>query len=285
MSLEQVDQLRLMLLARRGETATIAERRARFEAQMAAVPLPPDVIFAPAKQGGLWVDAPSSRADRVLLWLHGGAFVLGSAQSYRGLGAGIARASGCRVLLLDYALAPEHPFPAGLDDTLAALEGMISTGATVAIGGDSAGGNLAVAAVQARLDEGKSAPAAVWLVSPYLDLTHAGATVATRAPLDPFVDPATMPMTAATYLGAHDPADPRASPLFGTTEGFPPTLIQVGSDEVLFDDSRRFAARLTDCCFQEWIGMIHVWPLFAGRIDEAEWAIAQGGAFLRRQML
>lgn len=285
MSLEQVEGLRRMLLARRGETPGIAERRARFEAQMDAVPLPPDVRFSPAELGGMWVDAPNSRADRIVLWLHGGAFVLGSAQSYRGLGAGIARASGCRVLLLDYPLAPEHLFPAALDATIAALDQVMATGVRVAIGGDSAGGNLAVGAVQARLNAGKAAPAAVWLISPYLDLTHSGGTVTTRAHLDPFVDPATMPMTAATYLGDHDPADPCASPLFGTVEGFPPTLIQVGSDEVLFDDSRHFADRLPACVFQQWVGMIHVWPLFAGRIDEAEWAIAQGGAFLQREIL
>lgn len=285
MSLEQVDALRAILLARRGQTPTLAERRAGFEAQMAAQPLRDDVSFTDAELGGLWVDAPNSDPGRLLLWLHGGAFVLGSAKTYRAMGARLARASGCRVLLLDYPLAPEHPFPAARDATVAALDRLMTRTGHVAIGGDSCGGNLAVAAVQARIEAGLALPSAVWLISPYLDLTHSGESVAARAARDPFVDPATMPGTAATYLITHDPADPRASPLFGTAEAFPPTLIQVGSDETLFDDARRFAERLPACVFQEWVGMIHVWPLFADRIEEGEWALAQGGTFLKIKML
>jgi acetyl esterase/lipase len=285
MSLEQVQGLRAMLLARRGQTPTLEQRRAGFEAQMAANPLPEDVIFTPADIGGLWVDAPNSRAECVLLWLHGGAFVLGSAQSYRAMGANLARASGCRVLLLDYPLAPENPFPAALDHCIAALDWLDTFDNKIAIGGDSCGSNLAVAAVQARRAAGKTSAKAVWLISPYLDLTHTGATVSLRAHLDPFVDPASMPAIAATYLGEYDPGDPRASPLFGIVQGFPRTLIQVGSDEVLFDDARRFADKLDQCVFQEWVGMLHVWPLFAGMIEEGQWAIAQGGSFLQREML
>jgi acetyl esterase/lipase len=287
MSVEQADRLRAMLLARRGATPapTLAQRRAGFEAQMAATPLPADIRFTPAEIGGLWVDGPGSNASRVLLWLHGGAFVLGSAASYRALGADLARAGGCRVLLLDYRLAPENPFPAGRNDAIAALRWLAATGARVAIGGDSCGANLALGAVQARLADGHAAPMAMWLISPYLDLTHSGASVASRGHRDPFVDPATMPATAATYLGSHDPADPAASPLWGSMAGLPPALIQVGSDEALFDDARRLADRIADCVFQEWVGMVHVWPLFAATIDEGGWAISQGGAFLQRHML
>lgn len=279
MSLEQLEPIRAMLRARRGETLSIAERRARFEAQAAAAPLPKGVGIADAADGsGRWIEPAGADPGRLLVWLHGGAFMLGSPASWTGFAARVAIASGVRLFLPDYPLAPEHPLPAALDAVTALVERLIGEGLTVALGGDSAGANLAVAAVQHMAGP---RPCAVWLLSPYLDLTHSGASIARREALDPFVDPATMPATAATYLAGADPADPRASPLFGPVEHFPPTLIQVGSDEVLFDDARRFADRLGDICvFQQWVGMIHCWPLFP--VEEGDHAIAQGAAFVRR---
>ncbi len=296
MSLEQVDRIRAMLNARRGETLSIDERRARFEMQAQSAALPADVQFTPATinlhLGGLWIDCNGAHKHRVLLWLHGGAFMLGSSQSYRDFGARVAKSSGIRVLLLDYRLVPEHPFPAALDDTVATLAWLEQQGYAsdhIATGGDSAGGNLALAAVQMRITQGHAAPAGLWVISPYLDLTHSGASIARRAHLDPFIDPAGMPATAALYLGHVPPDDPLASPLFGSMANLPPALIQVGSDEVLFDDSRRLAFKLeagnTPVIFQEWVGMIHVWPLFAARIDEGQSAIAQGGNFIMRHLL
>ncbi len=293
MSLEEVEVLRAAMLARRaGPPATLEQRRAGFEAQMGALPLPEDFtareVFIRPDLPALMCGRQGSASDKVLLWLHGGAFVLGSAASYRAMAARLAQASGCRVLLLDYRLAPKHPFPAALDDTIAALAWLEEHGfamSSIALGGDSAGANLALAAAQQRLGEGLPVPAALWLVSGYLDLTHAGCSVTERAARDPFVDPATMSGTAATYLGGADPADPRASPLFGQMKGLPPTLIQVGSDEVLFSDSDRLAAAMKAAggqpMVQEWAGMVHVWPLFAHALEEGGWAIAQGGAFLK----
>lgn len=284
MSREQVDALRATMLARRAAAPPpLEQRRAGFEAQMAAAPLPPDAQFsADLELPGLWVDMPGSDAAAAILWLHGGAFVLGSSTSYRSFGCRLAAASNARVFLLDYPLAPEYMFPAALDQAVAAIDRLLARGMKLAIGGDSAGASLAVAAVQHRIVHALTAPQACLLLSPYLDLTHTGDSVATRAHLDPFIDPAGMSATAATYHGNTDPADPRVSPLFGTVDGFPPTLIQVGSDELLFDDSRRFAQRLTDVVFQEWVGMIHVWPLFS--IEEGQWTIAQMGAFAHRRL-
>ena len=132
--------------------------------------------------------------------------------------------------------------------------------------------NLALAALQARKAKGAAVPAALWLISPYLHLTHAGTSNTARAALYPFIDPTGMNDTARTYLGDADPADPRASPLFGPVEGLPTSLIQIGSDEVLFDDATRLrdAITATDgrAVFQEWAGMIHVWLLFAHAVDE-----------------
>jgi acetyl esterase/lipase len=267
-------------------------RRQGFEMQMGSQPLPDDFVTTPVEisshLSGLLCDTGDA-GQNVMLWLHGGAFVLGSSASYRPFAARLAAASGGRVMLPDYRLAPEQPFPAALNDTIAALGWLEAQGHSmdrVAIGGDSAGANLALAAVQARVAEGKPAPAALWLISPYLDLTHSGTSIRTRADRDPFIDSTTMDATAQTYLGETHPADPRASPLFGSMTGLPPALIQVGSEEVLFDD----AVRLRDTIqlagghpvFQEWAGMIHVWPIFAHAIDEGRWAIAQGGNFLRQ---
>jgi acetyl esterase/lipase len=291
MSLEEMDRVRAGLLARRGETLTLHERRARFEAQMGAIPLPEDAhveaVEIHAGLGARWYWTDGCDASRAVLWLHGGAFFLGSSASYADFAVRLARASGARVLVPDYRLVPEHVFPAATVDTAHALDWLEREGfdmARVAIGGDSCGGNLAAGAVQGRIEAGKPLPAAAVLLSPYLDLTHSGASIAARAHLDPFVEPEGMPGTARAYLGDVDPKDPRASPLFGPVEGFPPTLVLVGSDECLFDDAHRFAARLPRAVFQEWVGMIHVWPMFAGAVEEGRWAHGQMGAFVHREL-
>ncbi|MFO6448356.1 alpha/beta hydrolase [Erythrobacter sp. NE805] len=287
---EQLAPIRAGLLARRAAPPPpIDARRAGFAAQMAALPVDPEVVVEPLDLGG--VPAERSRhgepSGRALLWLHGGAFVLGSSQSYRPFAARLARATGADVIVADYRLAPEHPFPAAFDDTRTAMDALEAEGyapGRIAIGGDSCGANLALGALQGRMARRAALPSALWLISPYLDLTHSGASIAARAAADPFIDPAGMPETARTYLGELDPADRRASPLFGRAAGLPPTLIQVGSDEVLFDDAARLRDRIVAAggraVFQEWAGMIHVWPLFAHVVDEGQWAIAQGAAFL-----
>ncbi len=293
MSIDQVAPIAAAFLARRTQPSPPIEmRRNGFEAQMGSLPLPDDFMTSPVEisshLAGLFCDIGDTE-DHVILWLHGGAFVLGSSASYRPLAARIAAASGVRVLLPDYRLAPENVFPAALDDAVEALSWLEMQGYSmkqVAIGGDSAGANLALAAVQARLAQGKAAPSAMWFISPYLDLTHSGDSIHMRAHRDPFIDVTTMDATAQTYLGNAPPTDPRASPLFGNMHNLPPALIQIGSEEVLFADAARLRDALQntggEAVFQEWAGMIHVWPIFADAIDEGDWAIAQGGNFLRQ---
>lgn len=287
MSLAEVEALRAQLAARPAG-APLAARRAGFEAMMARASLVDGTNVTPVEIAsglrGTLVTTPGADASRLLVWLHGGQFALGSSASYRSFAARVSAAARIAVLVPDYRLAPENPFPAAHDDAETALNWAMANAAHIAIGGDSAGANLAAAAVQARITTGSPMPIAAWLLSPYLDLTHKAASIAARAPCDPFVDPAEMDGVAHRYLGPIDPADPRASPLFGPVAGFPPTLIQVGSDEALFDDADRFAKRLPDAVFQQWVGMIHVWPLFADTIEEGRWAIAQAGSFLVRTL-
>jgi acetyl esterase/lipase len=284
MSLAQVEALRAQL-AGRPKDIPLAQRRAGFEAMMARAPLPAEtvvetVLISDALSGEL-VMAPGAERPRVLVWLHGGQFALGSAASYRALAANVSAAAGCAVLTPDYRLAPEHVFPAAHDDAETALDWALANSERVAIGGDSAGANLALAAAQAR-PHGKLA--ALWLLSPYLDLTHKAASIRERAPRDPVVDPEEMDDVAARYLGTALPSAVRASPLFGALDALPALLVQVGSDEALFDDAARLAAAVPHAVFQQWVGMIHVWPLFAAQIDEGHHAIAQAGAFLRRSL-
>ncbi|MGB7418637.1 MAG: alpha/beta hydrolase fold domain-containing protein [Erythrobacter sp.] len=294
MSLEQAEPVRQALWARRKMPEPPLEaRRKGFEAQMSAVPLPAgfsaQIVAINDNVSGLLCSVENVDKSRVLIWLHGGAFVLGSANSYRPMAARLARAANAQVLLVDYRLAPEHPFPAAPEDAAAALDWAVREGfhpQATFVGGDSAGANLALGAVQAATARVESSPVGgVWMISPYLDLTHSGASIEQRAARDPFIDPAGMADTAQRYLGSITPADPRASPLFGSFANFPPTIIQTGGDEVLFSDATRardaIEAEGVRCVFQEWAGMIHVWPLFAHQIDEGAWAIEQGGAFLR----
>jgi acetyl esterase/lipase len=271
-------------LAARPKDVPVAARRAGFEAMMAADPPAADcrieaVTIAPGLAGEI-VAAPGADPARLLLWLHGGQFILGSAASYRGFAARVSAASGMAVVTPDYRLAPEHRYPAAHDDADAALAFAAARASHVAVGGDSAGANLALAAVQAAPGTAR----ALWLLSPWLDMTGRAASIAARSARDPFVDPAEMPAVVARYLGDADPAGPRASPLFGPLAGLPPTMVQVGEDEALYDDAARLAAAVPGTLFQEWAGMIHVWPLFAARLPEGQWAIAQAGLWLRRQM-
>lgn len=286
MSLEERDRI-LALLAGRPRPADSADRRAGFE--LFARSLWPGAEIPPAFEPlpGLtarWAPEAPAGPTGVLLWLHGGAFQVGSSESYWPMAAEMARAAGLHVLVPDYALAPEHRFPVALEQVGQLLDWLAGRGHRTAIGGDSAGGNLAVAATHRALQSGRPVPAACWLVSPYLDLTHGGGSIVARRHRDRFVNPDDG--TNRLYAGSAALDDPAVSPLFGSFPGFPETFVQVGSEEVLRDDAVRLSQRLWDegrtAQLQEWAGMFHVWPLFAPRLAEGRWAILQGGAFLRR---
>jgi epsilon-lactone hydrolase len=283
------------LLKGRGTGIGIAERRRRAEATGRFVPNPPPGTRRIAVDAGgvpaEWVATPASRDDRHILYLHGGGFVIGSPSLYRHVTWRIAAAAQARLLVIDYRLAPEHPFPAALDDALAAYGWLLAQGADprrIAVIGDSAGGGLVFSLLLRCRDEGRlPLPAAAVALSPWTDLALTGASLRQNARADPFIDALDMPLIAGWYLGGADPRHPYASPLYGDPGGLPPTLIQVGSDEVLCDDAARIAERMRaagcEVALEIWPRMPHVWQLFAEVMPEARRAIADIGRFVRER--
>jgi monoterpene epsilon-lactone hydrolase len=269
----------------------LEERRAAFVPGGRLHPLPDDVAVSEVTAGGVpahWLAAPGAEAGRVLLFLHGGGFELGSLRRDGELAARLGRASGMRVLFPEYRLAPEHPFPAAIDDVLAAWrwlragEGLSAR--SIAVAGDSAGGGLAVALLVAARDAGEELPAAAVLMSPTVDLTGSGASMTERADQDPLSTPAMLRQFAAGYLAGADPATPLASPLFATLTGLPPLLIQVGTADLLLSDSERLADAAgragVDVSLHVGEGLPHVYPIMLGT-PEADQATQQTGTFLR----
>jgi len=273
---------------------TIAERRAQYDRAERVFPTPPDVaieaVTAPARPAE-WLRPPGARTDAAVLYLHGGGYVIGSPRSHRHLAAAIARAAGTAALLVDYRLAPEHPFPAGLDDAVAAYQWLLGRGlapSRVVVAGDSAGGGLTVATLLALRDRGLPQPAGGVCISPWVDLTCSGATYATKAAVDPIVTRESVAMMAQAYAGAGDPKAPLLSPLYADLRGLPPLLVQVGSDEVLLDDAlglgERARAAGVDVTVEEWPAMIHVWHWFLPMLAEAERAVGVIGKFVRTRL-
>jgi epsilon-lactone hydrolase len=282
--------LRWFLKRRRGLDATLVSARASVLAARRWVPAPPagtevTAVDAGGVPGEL-IATPASRPDRYVLYLHGGGYVTGAPALYRHFTWRIATAARARLLAIDYRLAPEHPFPAALDDARMACRWLFGSGVDprrTAVIGDSAGGGLTLALLLRLRDEGAVLPAAAVALSPWTDLTLTGASLTRNAGSDPMLTVADTRLFADYYLGGHDPRDPYASPLYGDCTGLPPTLIHVGSDEILHDDATRMAANLrAGGCHAEievWQRMPHVWHLFAPVLPEAKAAIAHIGAF------
>ncbi len=273
------------------DSLTTAERRAQYERAEKAFPTPPDVkverVNAPVAPAE-WLRPPSAEPGRVVLYLHGGGYVIGSPRSHRHLAAAIASAAGASALLLDYRLAPEHPYPAAVDDATAAYRWLLDQAiapARIVIAGDSAGGGLTVATLLALREAGVPLPAGGVCISPWVDLTCGGASYATKAAADPIVRRDGVEQMARAYLGATPPRTPLASPLFADLRGLPPLLIHVGSDEVLLDDAVQLAERSraagVDASLEVYERMIHVWHWFLPMLDEAQTAVDAIGRFVR----
>ena len=273
------------------DSLTTAERRAQYERAEKAFPTPSDVkverVNAPVTPAE-WLRPPSAELGRVVLYLHGGGYVIGSPRSHRHLAAAIAGASGASALLLDYRLAPEHPFPAAVEDATAAYRWLLDQAIAperIVIAGDSAGGGLTVATLLALREARVPLPAGGVCISPWVDLTCSGASYRTMAEADPIVRRAGVEEMALAYLGATSPRTPLASPLFADLRGLPPLLIHVGRDEVLLDDAVQLAERAraagVDATLDIYERMIHVWHWFLPMLDEAQTAVEAIGRFVR----
>jgi epsilon-lactone hydrolase len=287
-----IDALRDQRTASAGQAPpTLEESRATFAPGGRPHPVPDDVLVRDVTAGGVpahWLTAPGVDTGRVLLFLHGGGYELGSVRSDGELAARLGRASGMRVLFPEYRLAPEHPFPAAIDDVLAAWRWLradqdLSAG-SLAVAGASAGGGLAVALLVAARDAGEALPAAGVLLSPTVDLTSSGASMTERADQDPISTPAMLRQFAADYLAGADPKTPLASPLFASLAGLPPLLVLVGTSDLLLSDSERLAAAAVEAGIDVTLrigeGLPHVYPLMLGTPEAAE-ATDQIGKFLR----
>jgi len=270
---------------------TPQELRVVFEKLGDSTPLAPDIKKEKVSAGGIdaeWISAPNSSADRAVLYVHGGGYVIGSVNTHRDLLARIARASGARVLGINYRLAPEHPFPAAVDDSVAAYRWMLAQGLNpnrIAVAGDSAGGGLTVATLVAIRDAKLPVPGAGVCISPWVDMEGIGETMKTRAAADPVVQREGLLGMAAAYLGGQNPRSPLAAPLYADLKGLPPLLIQVGDAETLLDDSIRLNDRAkaagVSTKLEVWPEMIHVWQLFAAFLPEGQQAIDGIGSFLK----
>ncbi len=292
MASEQLTMIIEMMRAQRPvQEPDVEDMRAGLEAMTVGFQVPADVTHTKMSAGGVpaeRVETPGVDRDRVILYLHGGGYVVGSINTHRDLAQRLSRAAGACVLVIDYRLAPEHPHPAAVEDAAAAYRFLLAGGIKperLAVAGDSAGGGLTVATLVALRDAGVSLPAAGCCLSPWVDLEGLGDSMTSRAHLDPMVQREPLQRMAAMYLGDLHPRTPLAAPLYADLSGLPPLLIQVGTAETLLDDSTRLAERArkagVNVTLEPWEDMIHVWQAFAAVLPEGQQAVERIGEFVR----
>jgi acetyl esterase/lipase len=277
-----------------GAALDVQALRAGMEAMTATAALPDGTVCRPVDAGGVpaeWIEGPGADRDRVLLYLHGGGYVIGSIATHRGLVARIAHVAGIRALLIDYRLAPEHPFPAAVEDATAACRFLHDQGIAperIALGGDSAGGGLTFATLVALREAGVPGPAVAVALSPWIDLEGVGESMASKADVDPMIQKDGLLQMAAMYLNGADARTPTASPLHADLSGLPPILVQVGTAETLLDDATRITARAREAGvaveLETFEDLVHVFQAFAPAVPESLDAIDKLGAFIKRHL-
>jgi epsilon-lactone hydrolase len=291
--LERAIELQRSLFQEFSTAETPEEFRSIYGRFLEQFPPPADVEVQPVNAGGVpaeWVIPPGVSAQRTILYLHGGGYVVGAPRGYREMVSRIAWAAQAQALTIDYRLAPENPHPAAVEDAVAAyrwlLGSRVEPGRTV-LAGDSAGGGLTAATLVSLRDQGDRLPAAGVCICPWVDLEITGKSMDTNAEADPLVKRDVVTNMAAGYLQGQDPRTPLASPLHAELRGLPPLLIQVGKSETLLDDASRLAERAriagVDVTYEAWPDMIHVWHAFGSFLPEARQAIDRIGEFIRQR--
>jgi epsilon-lactone hydrolase len=284
------------------ETSTVELRKQFEEGAKKFGSIPPEVTVSPVRIPDLpeglaaeWIHpagsaATPSASDKAIFYTHGGGYVTGNCADHRMHVAKFVKAAGVGALLYDYRLAPEYPFPAAMEDTLAAYRWLLSQGvlpANIVLVGESAGGGLCLASLLAIRDESLPLPAAGVALSPWTDLKCSGESYRTNARRD-ISTLGSWEVWGSYYVGPNDPANPWISPLYGDLHGLPPILIEVGDHEILLDDSRRFAEKAKstgiDLTLHVWDGMVHCFPLFAPMFPEATQAWEETIAYIRKQL-
>lgn len=276
-----------------GDMPVDVRRRRMDAAARRGIRIPRGVAVRTVSAGAVpceWIEPDEVMSERVILYLHGGGYIICSLTTHRGMCARIARASGAHLLSVDYRLAPENPFPAALDDALTAYHHLLDAGhdpSHIVIGGDSAGGGLTLATALALRDRSDPLPAALFLLSPWTDLTFSGDSVRTRAERDPLLAIHDDWLTNA-YAGSNPLTHPYISPLFADLTGLPPMHIQVGTEEILYDDSTRLLEAAhkagVDAELETWPDMWHVFQAYAPYIPESQQAIDHIGEFVRERI-
>jgi len=279
-------------LANMGDDVDAFRKRLR-DASRLRPEIPGDVIIEPLNVSGIsaeWISLEQSDAQRVLLYFHGGGYVIGGLDGFRDVAWRLSRASGLKVLLVDYRLAPENPFPAAVEDAIACYRWLLDEGYQarhIVIGGDSAGGGLTIATLVNLKNLGLSQPSGAILISPWVDLSVSGESMAVNEVADPMLSRAILDHWAELYLGELDRKAPLASPLFADLSELPPVMVHVGSTEVLLSDAERLVEKIIktggEAVLEVWPKMPHIFQVFASRIPEGKEAIGKLGVFLNNR--
>jgi monoterpene epsilon-lactone hydrolase len=266
--------------------------RLGLEMLSGSTPIAPDISVERVTIEGIpaeWLLAPNALDDRVFLYLHGGAYIMGSCNTHRNLASKLSRSTSARVLVPEYRLAPENPYPAAIEDAVAVYRSLISTGINpdkIVIGGDSAGAGLTMATLLTLKEAGDSLPALTVLMSPWTDMEGTGESMETRAEVDPWLTPEASRATPVLYIRNLDLRHPLVSPIYADLAGLPPMLVHVGNDEILLSDSARLVDRAraagVEVTFKVWDDMWHVFQTF--QIPEAKQSIDEIGDFVVKHL-